>query len=326
MEEKKMITAQDLYGCYVAVITPMRKKRFVVPGLPETEIDFERLFEHIKFLIDAGVRGLLFCGTTGQSATLSHDEHVRLACVGAAFARQYAAERGKEIQIILSAGSNATWEAEMISRGVIPGNPDALLHVTGYYNNPPQAGLREHFTTIADAMSGIVPIIIYLVPSRTKSSLTVSSMVELAAHPNIIGVKDAVDDIEWTSAVLEKTRGLDFAHLSGEDGIIFDMMKRGGKGVICATANRWPAEFERLTQLCLADRMTEAEALQQALMPCVEATFAAKNPIPLHHMLDTLCLRLPMVSVDELDEAEREAVLRKIEVAQVIESFPHMEE
>lgn len=316
-----MITAKNLEGCYIALITPMR--RSAEDSWPQ--VDFDQLYELIRQAVDAGVTGLVFAGTTGQSATLSHDEHVEVATKGAAYAHWYAHEQGRSVQLIAGAGSNATHEAVELSERIAASAPlDALLHVTGYYNNPPQEGLEAHFEAIASAMeSRRVPIILYNVPGRTNSDLSAETVVRLAAHPNIIGIKEASGNLEKIEEILARTDREEFRVVSGEDHLVYEIMRRGGTGVISATANRWPRPFQRLCDLCREEQWGEASELQEALLPCCRATFSVKNPIPLAYMFNSE-LRLPLVGLGQLNAALREQAEGIIREALAIEQFPHV--
>lgn len=315
-----MLQANDLRGCYPALITPMR----TIAG--RIVIDTEAFHSLIANVIDAGVSGIVIAGTTGQSATLTHEEQIKLVNDGALFARGYARGRGRGITVIAAAGSNATAEALYMSREILAeGRVDALLHVTGYYNNPPQEGLIEHFSTIADlsAEHG-VPIILYNVPSRTGSNLEAATVIELARHPAIIAVKEASGNMAQVQAILDGTDRASFAVLSGEDHLVAEIIRRGGIGVISASANRWPREFQVLCELALAGEHDRAADLQAALKPCVDAVFCVKNPIPLHHMLGAE-LRPPLVPVNMLREPRRTEALARIAAATSITRFPHVE-
>jgi 4-hydroxy-tetrahydrodipicolinate synthase len=289
-------------------------------------IDMDFFHRHIGYVIDHGVTGIVIAGTTGQSATLTHDEQIKLVNDGALFARGYAAGKGRKCQVIAAAGSNSTAEAVYMSREILAeGRVDALLHVTGYYNNPPQEGLYKHFHLMADlAAEHDAGIIMYNVPSRTGSNLEAATACELARHPAVLGVKEASGNIDQVQAILDGTDRDSFAVLSGEDNLVAEIIRRGGTGVISASANRWPGEFQRVCDLAMAGEHQKAAELQEALLPCVGATFCVKNPIPLHHMFEA-GLRAPLVTVDELREPKRSQALAKIEAALAIESFPHME-
>ena len=316
-----MITARNLEGCYVALITPMRREAHTA----WPQVDFDRQHDLIRQTEDAGATGLVFARTTGQSASLSHDEHVEVATKGAAYAHWYAHEQGRSVQLIAGAGSNATHEAVQLSERIAASAPlDALLHVTGYYNNPPQEGLEAHFEAIASAMEARrVPIILYNVPGRTNSDLSAETVVRLAAHPNIIGIKEASGNLEKIEEILERTDREAFRVVSGEDHLVYEIMRRGGTGVISATANRWPRPFQRLCDLCREEQWEAASELQEALLPCCRAAFSVKNPIPLAYMFDS-ALRLPLVGLERLNPALREQAEATIQEALAIEQFPHV--
>ena len=316
-----MITAQDLRGCYIALITPMAPTE----NSREPQIDFNRLYELIRNSIDAGVTGLVFSGTTGQSATLSHDEHVEVAVKGASYAHWYSNEKGRSVQIIAGAGSNCTSEAISLSKRIVSAAPvDALLCVTGYYNNPPQEGLIAHYETLADEMMDErTPLVLYNVPGRTASNLVLETIIHLSHHPNIIGIKEASGVLPKIQEILENTNRKEFQVISGEDHLVYDIMKLGGTGVISASANRWPLEFQRLTELALKGKWKEAEELQEALLPCTQAVFCAKNPIPLSYMFGVE-VRLPLVGIDRLNEEDQKRCIGTIEKALAIENFPHV--
>ncbi len=314
-----MLQPQGLTGAYPAIITPL------IGDGDDPRIDFDGFTALIAHIIESGCSGVVIAGTTGQSAVLDHAELLELCRVGTEFARAFAAKRKHSFKVICSAGSNATKQAIAQSRDVIrAARPDALLHVSGYYNNPPQEGLVRHFTKVADACAEEgTPVILYNVPSRTNSNLQAASCIALSRHPGIIAVKEASGDLDQVEAILKGTDPDEFTVVSGEDGIVADIMKLGGRGVISASANRWPREFQVLTELAAAGRHEEAAELQDALMPCVRAVFAAKNPIPLHAMFRT-GLRSPLVALDELNDPARQTALNAINDALAIESFPHV--
>lgn len=314
-----MLKATDLRGCYPALITPMREMH------GDVRIDFDAFFTLIERVLDAGCTGIVIAGTTGQSSTLSHAEHIELVVRGSVHARLHAQKRGRPVQVIGSAGSNSTAEAVYLMQSIgREARLDAYLHVTGYYNNPPQEGLLKHFRRVADeAARQDTGVVMYNVPSRTKSNLEADTVIELALHPAILAVKEASGDINQIQRILDGTDRASFSVLSGEDDMVVEIMRRGGTGVISASANRWPREFQVMTELAMAGRHADAAELQAALLPCVKAVFCVKNPIPLHHMLGSR-IRLPLVEVDELSPALRLAALQAISTAESIQSFPHV--
>lgn len=314
-----MITPQQLRGAHVALVTPMK------PIGSLMGIDFEKVYQLIDRVLDAGVSGVLFAGTTGQSATLSHDEQVDLCTRGIEHARGRAADLGRKVTCLASAGSNSTDEALHLSERITAAiQPDALLHVTGYYNNPPQEGLRAHFTEVADLAQRLdTSIVLYNIPGRTGSRIEPETMIRLAEHPAIAAVKDATGDLESLETIRAATDPEAFSLISGEDHLVVDVMRRGGVGVISASANRWPAEFQRITELMAAGEEAAAAELQAALQPCVDAVFGVKNPIPLHAMLG-VGMRRPLLPVEELDPPNRSRAEELIARAEAIAEFPHM--
>ncbi|NOZ86600.1 MAG: 4-hydroxy-tetrahydrodipicolinate synthase [Deltaproteobacteria bacterium] len=316
-----MIELPRLQGCITALITPMKEKK------SHLVVDYDKLTDLVVKQIEAGVSGILFIATTGQSATLSVEEKIAVTVAGTSAARQATKDMKIKPVLVAAAGSNSTSEAIRCTRNLIESaNVDAVLHVTGYYNNPPQEGLIKHFEAVADAGGEYeVPVILYNVPSRTNSDLSVDSIIALSKHQWIIALKEASGDLKKVEAIMKETNRNDFTVLSGEDHQVADIIGLGGSGVISASANMWPAQFERLARLALQGRQDEARELQEALLPCVHAVFSAKNPIPLAWMLGTK-VRLPLVGVDELDSKAREKVLSAVERAQSIDYFPHMEQ
>ena len=314
-----MLSNDQLTGCHVALITPMR------PCGSLQVIDYEHVFRLIDRCLDGGVAGLLFAGTTGQSATLSHAEQIELCARGIEYARARAGALGRSVTCLASAGSNATAEALHLTQHIAESShPDGLLHVTGYYNNPPQEGLLRHFETVADLAGRLdTSIILYNIPGRTGSRIESDTVIHLARHPGIAAVKDATGDLEALTRIRAETDPDSFALLSGEDHLVSAVIRLGGIGVISASANRWPAAFQRLAELANAGDFAAADELQAALQPCVDAVFSVKNPIPLHHMFDA-GLRLPLVTVDELADEHRARVLALIETAEAIDPFPHV--
>jgi 4-hydroxy-tetrahydrodipicolinate synthase len=289
-------------------------------------IDWDKFFLLIEQAVDAGCTGIVIAGTTGQSSTISHAEHIELVSRGSVHARTYAERQGRSFQVIGSAGSNSTAESLYLMESILrEARVDAFLHVTGYYNNPPQEGLLRHYYAVADyALRHDVGVVMYNVPSRTKSNLEAETVIELASHPAILAVKEASGDLDQVARIIEGTRDQDFTVISGEDDQVAAIIKLGGSGVISASANRWPREFQVMTELANAGDHDKAAELQAALLPCVRAVFCVKNPIPLHHMLDS-AIRLPLVTVNDLKPDAREKALATINAALAVEEFPWVE-
>lgn len=299
-----MMRATDLRGCYPAVITPMKD----ADG--EIKVDFYHFYKLIEQVLEAGCSGIVIAGTTGQSATISHSEHIELVTRGAEYARGHAERLGRTIQVIGSAGSNSTAEALYLSREILRSTRlDAFLHVTGYYNNPPQEGLVRHYETLAKETGA--KIVIYNVPGRTASYLEPDTLVHLARNANVIGLKQSVDFRnpgkfrDDTLDVIRRAAGEGFSVVSGEDDSLFAILELGGRGIITASGNIPEAARAYLD---IVRRHGEgdkagAERLQAALEPLVKAVFCRKNPVPLAAFFNSP-LYLPLVQVRETKGGE----------------------
>lgn len=287
----------NLQGSLTALVTPFKN------GVVD-EAAFERLVER---QVEAGTRGIVPAGSTGESATLGYDEHfkvIRLAVEAAA----------GRVPVIAGAGSNVTARAIEIARFAEKAGADGLLALCGYYNKPTQAGLIAHFTALHDATS--LPIILYNVPARTVVSLSVETIATLSKLPRIVGVKDATGDLARV-AQQRVASGPDFVQLSGEDitAVGFDAM--GGKGCISVTANVVPDLCAAMQAASLAGDYEKAVALQDRLTPLHEALFVETNPAPVKYALSLMGLisdevRLPLVTPTEPTKALVKRVLRDL--------------
>jgi len=271
-------------GSITALITPFKDGRI-------DEAAFRKL---VNWQIAEGTQGLVPCGTTGESPTLSHEEHNRVIeiCVE---------ETRGRVPVIAGAGSNSTEEAIMRTRHAKEVGCDAVLHVTGYYNKPTQEGQYRHFMAIADAVD--IPILLYNIPARAIVGITVETMVRLAKHKNIIGVKDATANLMRPS--LERVAiGKNWLMVSGEDGTALGYNAHGGQGCISVTANVAPrlcAEFQAAT---LAGDYAKAREYQDRLTPLHDALFCETSPAPVKYAASLLGLctpdvRLPLVEASE---------------------------
>ncbi|MAH32949.1 4-hydroxy-tetrahydrodipicolinate synthase [archaeon] len=288
------IDVKDLQGTYPAIITPM-----LCNGI-NANIDYSKFERLIDDLIKNKVDGILVAGTTGQSATLEHDEQIGF--ISHAF--DYINGRTR---LIASAGSNNTKEALELSKAIEDKiGPTTLLHVTGYYNNPPQEGLEVHYNLITDEINGnIIP---YNVPSRTGSNIEASTAIKLSKNLKIIGIKEASGNMEQVETIINNTDPENFRLLSGEDHLVAPIMQKGGYGVISASANVAPRYFVDITKSALSGDYETANQLQDEVNQLVKnAVFAAKNPIPLAHMFKT-GLRLPLKKVEGLDSQINEVL------------------
>ena len=282
-------------GSYVALITPF----------DNGTVDEAAFRSFVEWQISEGTHGLVPCGTTGESPTLSHAEHERVIdmCVDVSKGR---------VPVIAGAGSNATDEAISLTRHAKEAGADAVLHVTPYYNKPTQEGLYAHFAAIHDAVE--IPIIIYNIPPRSVVDMSVETMARLAKLPNIVGVKDATND----PVRALKTRiacGPDFAQLSGEDAAVLALLVNGGHGCISVTANVAPRQCAEMHEAWMADDRDRSLAIQERLMPLHDALFVEASPGPVKYAASLLGLckptiRLPLVEPQPATRERVEAAMR----------------
>jgi 4-hydroxy-tetrahydrodipicolinate synthase len=269
-----------LVGSMVAVVTPMDA---------DGAIDCGSLHKLVDFHVEHGTQALIVAGTTGESATLDHREHIALlesAC-------ELAAGR---IPIIAGTGSNSTSQTLALSKAVDHLPIAALLVVTPYYNKPTQEGMRRHFCVVADAVTH--PLILYNVPGRTGVDLQTATVVALAQHPNIQGIKEATGELDRVHA-LRGECGPEFSLLSGDDATSCEFMLRGGNGVISVTANVVPASMRGLCDAARAGQRAEAEHIDGDLQALHRTLFLESNPIPVKWALQQMGLigsgiRLPL--------------------------------
>jgi 4-hydroxy-tetrahydrodipicolinate synthase len=269
--------ASDINGVYTALFTPLKNDD---PKRLNNVIDYEKSTQMIEDLIEAGIQGIVPVGTTGQSATLSHQQHLE-------FIRFVHKQINNRVDIIAGAGSNCTRESVEMIHKIQAIAPMPVLCVTGYYNNPTQAGIVKHFQTLSSETGA--KIVLYNVPSRTNSYIAPESVIELAQDPNIIALKQAVDFKQGgdhradTLKIQDQTKDLDFTLISGEDDALFDLMEIGGTGIISATANIPEAvtQFIDLMKSYRNGHQESAKKIQVALSDFISAIFIRKNPIPL---------------------------------------------
>ncbi|HNR77673.1 MAG TPA: 4-hydroxy-tetrahydrodipicolinate synthase, partial [Parvularculaceae bacterium] len=256
---------KNLHGSMTALITPFR-------GGAVDDAAFQRLIDR---QVKGGTAAVVPVGTTGESATVTHEEHRRLI----ALAVEAAAGRAT---VIAGAGSNSTAEAIEIARFAEKAGADALLTVTGYYNKPTQAGLIAHFTALHDAVS--LPIILYNVPGRTVANLSVETIATLSKLTRIVGVKDATGDLARV-ALQRLASGADFIQLSGEDMTAVGFNAMGGKGCISVTSNVAPDLCAKMQKATLAGDFAAALAVQDRLAPLHDVLFAETSPGPVKYAL-----------------------------------------
>jgi len=273
-------------GSMVALVTPFTKGR----------VDKVALKKLLDFHLNNGTDAIVPCGTTGEAATMSHDEHKMVL----SFVKDYI---GNKLPVICGAGSNNTEEAIMLSRHAEKIKAAAVLSVVPYYNKPTQEGIYRHYEAIAKKVT--IPIILYNVPSRTGTSIAPTTVARLAKIPTIVAIKEASGSLDQVSCILNEC---DITVLSGEDSLTYPMMALGGKGVISVVANIAPNKMHRLTQAALKGDYEKAQRLHYELLVLCKALFIETNPIPVKTALSLMKkvkseFRLPLCGMhkDKID-------------------------
>ena len=283
-------------GAYTALVTPFTNGR----------IDEERYREFIEWQITEGIDGLVPCGTTGESATLSHEEHEKVISICIDQAK-------KRVPVIAGAGSNNTQEAIRLTEFAKKAGADAALHITPYYNKPTQAGLLAHMKAIGDAVA--LPLIAYNVPGRTCVNITPATMAAMYKEiPTVVGVKEATGDMTQVSNVLELC-GEGFMLLSGDDFTVLPSLLLGGCGVISVVSNMLPGKMAGMCKAFRENDLALAKRLHYDMMPISRACFLETNPIPVKTALAkmgkmSLEMRLPLVPMQPANDAMLEDAMR----------------
>ncbi|HUE22936.1 MAG TPA: 4-hydroxy-tetrahydrodipicolinate synthase [Bryobacteraceae bacterium] len=293
-----MKTHHRFTGCGTALVTPFRA---------DQSLDEATLRRLVRRQIDAGISFLVPCGTTGESPTLTREEHLRVV--------EIAVEEAKgRVPVLGGAGGYNTREVIELARELENLGVDGILSVTPYYNKPTQEGLYQHYKAIAAAIR--LPIVVYSVQARTGVNVEPATLARLAAIPNIIGVKEASGNIAQMASVIHQVPP-DFIVLSGDDAITLPLMALGGRGIVSVVSNEIPAEMAQLAQLCLAGDFAGARAMQRKYLPLMEVNFIESNPIPVKAALALMGLlepvyRLPMVPPKEENLTRIERVLESV--------------
>lgn len=273
-----------LQGSFTAMVTPFR----------DETVNEEKLRRMVEFQIGNGTAGLVPCGTTGESPTLSHLEHHRVIDI----VIQAAAGR---VPVIAGTGSNSTSEAISLTRHAKEAGADAALLITPYYNRPTQNGLLAHYLKIADTCD--IPLIVYNCPGRTAVNTTADTIVELSKHPNIVGIKEASGSMDQICEIILRTSD-DFTLLSGDDSMTLPMMSVGAKGVISVIANIAPRQMADLSGAALAGDFRKARDIHNLLFPLMRVLMKIEtNPSPVKTAMNLMGmdmgqLRLPLTSPD----------------------------
>ncbi len=281
-------------GSIVALVTPFK----------DGNVDYKKLGELVGYHVENGTDAIVPCGTTGESPTLSHEEHERVVA-------EVIEKASGRITVIAGTGSNSTSEALRLTKSAKKAGANASLLITPYYNKPTQEGLYLHFKAIAEEVD--IPIILYNVPSRTGVSITPETVAKLAEIKNIVGIKEASGSIDQTSQILQLCN---ITVLSGDDSLTLPIMAVGGKGVISVVANIVPKDTSKMVHDFSGGRLKEAQEMHRKLFPLCRAMFIETNPIPIKTAMRLLGrlngeMRLPLCKMTKEHETQLATALKK---------------
>ena len=285
-------------GCGTALVTPFRS---------DGSLDENTLRALVRRQIGEGIHFLVPCGTTGESPTLTHQEHLRVV--------EITLEEAKgKVPVMAGAGGYNTAEVISLARELEAMGADGLLSVTPYYNKPTQEGLYQHYRAIASAVR--LPVIVYSVAGRTGVNVEPATLKRLAAIPNITGVKEASGNIGQMANVIHQVPE-SFKVLSGDDSVTIPLCALGGRGIISVASNEIPGPMSKLAEACLRGDFAAARALQRQYLPLMEINFVESNPIPVKYAMSRMGLlepvwRLPLVPPSETSRARIDAVLESV--------------
>jgi 4-hydroxy-tetrahydrodipicolinate synthase len=285
-------------GVYPAIITPFTRG-------DRPDLDLEGLRENVKWLVEQGVHGIVPCGSTGESATMSHKEHEKVV------EETVDVVNGK-VPVLAGTGSNNTEEALLLTKAAKNIGADGVLVISPYYNKPNRSGLIKHYTKIANLD---IPVVMYNVPGRTGQDLNdlkPSLVAELAKHPNIVGIKEASGKLDRMWQIIEETRNESFRVISGDDNLTLPLLQLGGAGVISVAANVEPKLMVDMYEAFKKGNLARAREIHLKLGPLFKDLFIDTNPIPVKKAVALRGMpagpvRLPL---DDLD-AEKTEILKK---------------
>jgi 4-hydroxy-tetrahydrodipicolinate synthase len=289
-------------GCGTAMVTPFRA---------DGSLDEPTLRKLIQRQIDAGIDFLVPCGTTGESPTLTHEEHLRVVEITVELAKG-------RVPVLAGAGGYNTAEVIALARELAAIGVDGILSVTPYYNKPTQEGLYQHYRAIANAVS--LPIILYSVQGRTGVNIEPTTVKRLAGIENVIGIKEASGSIGQMAAILNIVPD-DFIVLSGDDAIALPLIALGGRGVISVVSNEIPAEMTQLVRLAMQGNISGAREIHRRFHSLMEVNFVESNPIPVKAAMGEMgllepCWRLPLVAPKAENLARVRDVLASLGLAE----------
>ncbi len=286
-------------GVFPALITPFQKNA-------NKDLDLDGLRSNISFLLNAGVHGIVPCGSTGESATLSFAEHEKVIEVSID-------ETAGMVPVLAGTGSNNTAEAIRFSKAAKDAGADGILAISPYYNKPNRAGLIKHYSALADLD---IPVVMYNVPGRTGQNLAPDLVAELAGNPNIVGIKEASGDVNQISQILELTVDEDFSVISGDDGLTLPLLSIGCVGIISVVANILPRPMIAMYEAQKNGDFETARRIHYEIAPLCRAMFIESNPIPVKKALDIKGfaagpLRLPLDEASDETTEKLRSVLSK---------------
>ncbi|HML04293.1 MAG TPA: 4-hydroxy-tetrahydrodipicolinate synthase [Methanobacterium sp.] len=294
-----------LEGTIVAMVTPYTKS---------DEIDEEGIRENINYLIEKGVNGILAAGTTGESATITHDEHRKLVDI-------LIDEVNGRVTTIAGAGSNSSKEALGLVKHAEDIGADAALVITPYYNKPQPHGLVEHYRLMNDSSN--IPIVVYNVPSRTGTDIDVDTIGKVAEFDNVVAIKEANPDLDKVSKIMKKIDEVNqsdkFVVLSGNDDLTLPMMSMGAKGVISVVGNVDPARMSQMVNYALDGDFEAASKAHYELYGLMKACFVETNPVPAKTALNLMGrpaghVRMPLAPLKDESEAKLKEVLKELDL------------
>jgi 4-hydroxy-tetrahydrodipicolinate synthase len=285
-------------GCGTALVTPFRQ---------DLSLDEAALRRTVRRQIDAGIDFLVPCGTTGESPTLEHAEHLRVVEITIE-------EAAGKVPVLAGAGGYNTREVIALARELEAMGADGILSVTPYYNKPTQEGLYQHYKAIASEIK--LPLIVYSVQGRTGINVEPATLKRLAAIDNIAGVKEASGNIAQMARIAAEMPDT-FTMLSGDDSVTLPLIALGGKGVISVVSNEIPAEMARLVKHCLSGDFASARAIQNKYLALMDINFVESNPMPVKYAMSRMGLmeaawRLPMIPPSEASRQKIDAVLESL--------------
>ncbi|MBE6524028.1 MAG: 4-hydroxy-tetrahydrodipicolinate synthase [Thermoplasmata archaeon] len=284
-------------GTGTAIITPFAK---------DGSIDEDALRRLVRYQEDNGVNVLIPCGSTGESAMMSHEEHIHVV--------EIVRDEAKKAKVVAGAGSNCTSEAVMLSKGSADLGVDGILSISPYYVKPTQEGLYQHYKAIQEAVD--IPVIVYNVPGRTATNVNVETILRLAELPGIAGVKEASGNFSQIMNILAN-KPKDFEVLSGDDGLTLGMLSLGADGVISVASNCCPGLVSKMVNSAMAGDVMTAREIHERLLPLFSALFCESNPIPIQYVMGRMGYgngipRLPLTELSDKGKAVLEPVLKNL--------------